>query len=133
MQDVNERIKSPYRFGSIGFSIVRREDDRVVSRLVIDDGVRNPVGKVHGGAIVWLADVTASVLAIGSREIGPSGDGFPLAVDLHTTFIANQGEGEITAEARYLRRGRRVIMIRTTVVGNGGRVLAEVTSTHVLA
>jgi 1,4-dihydroxy-2-naphthoyl-CoA hydrolase len=133
MQNINERIRSPERSGSIGFSIVRREDDRVVSRMAVQDGVRNPFGTVQAGAIVWLADVTASVLAIGSDEIGPDGEGFPLAIDLHTTLLANQREGEIEAEARYLRRSRRVIVIRTTVTGDGGRVLAEVTSTHVPA
>jgi 1,4-dihydroxy-2-naphthoyl-CoA hydrolase len=133
MQNINERIRSRDRSGSIGFSIVLREDDRVVSRMAVQDGVRNPFGTVQAGAIVWLADVTASVLAIGSDEIGPDGEGFPLAIDLHTTLLANQREGEIEAEARFLRRSRRVIVIRTIVRGAGGIVLAEVTSTHVPA
>ena len=50
--------------------------------------------------MIWLADVTATVLAIGSQKIGPDGKGFPLAVDLHTTLLGNQKDGEIKAEAR---------------------------------
>jgi len=59
--------------------------------------------------MIWLADVTASALAIGSREIGADGKGFPLAVDLHTTLIGNQRDGEIKAEARFIHKGRRII------------------------
>ncbi len=133
MEDIQERIRSSERSGSIAFTIERREEDRVVSRMPITDGIRNPFGTVQAGALVWLADVTASVLAIGGQELGPRGEGFPLAVGLHVALLANQREGELTAEARFLRKGRRVVVIRTSVLGDGGRVLAEVTSTHVPA
>lgn len=133
MQDINERIRAPQRVGSIGFVIERRDDDRVVSRMPVTEGVLNPFGTVQAGALIWLADVTASVLAIGGDRVGPDGQGFPLAVDLHTTLLANQRDGEITAEARFVRRGRRVIVIRTVVRGGADRLLAEVTSTHIPA
>src|SRR5512132_2491778 len=102
MPDLQDHIRSPHRTGSIAFTIERREDDCVVSRMRVDDGVRNPFGTVQAGAMIWLADVTASVLAIRRQEIGPEVQGFPLAVDVHTTLISNQREGEITAEARFL-------------------------------
>lgn len=133
MQDINERIRSAQRVGSIAFTIETRDQECVVSRMPISDGVLNPFGTVQAGAMIWLADVTASVLAIGDRQLGPDGQGFPLAVDLHTTLVANQAAGDITAEARFVRKGRRVIVIRTVVRGDAGRLLAEVTSTHVPA
>ncbi len=131
--DLNEHVRASQRTGSIAFTIEHRAEDCVTSRMRIDDGVRNPFGTLQAGAIVWLADVTATILAIGRKEIGPNGEGFPLAVNVQTALIANQREGEITAESRYLKNGRRVVVIRTTVAGEGGRLLAEVTSTHVPA
>jgi 1,4-dihydroxy-2-naphthoyl-CoA hydrolase len=131
--DIQEHIRSPHRSGTIAFTIERREADRVVSRMPITDGIRNPFGTVQAGAMIWLADVTASVLALGGQQLGPAGEGFPLAVDVHTTLLANQREGELTAEARFLKKGRRVIVVRTAVLGDGGKVLAEVTTTHVPA
>jgi acyl-coenzyme A thioesterase PaaI-like protein len=83
--------------------------------------------------MIWLADVTASVLAIGRREIGPDGKGFPLAVNLHVSLLGNQKDGEIKAEARFVRKGDRLMVIRTRLTGKEDRLLAEVTSTHVLA
>ncbi len=133
MPDINDLVRSTQRTGSMAFIIERRDEECVVSRMPVTDGVRNPFGTVQAGALIWLADVTASVLAIGAERIGPEGQGFPLAVDLHTTLLANQRDGEITAEARFVRRGRRVIVIRTTLRGVEGRLLAEVTSTHVPA
>jgi 1,4-dihydroxy-2-naphthoyl-CoA hydrolase len=71
------------------------------------------------------------VLAIGSQEIGPDGKGFPLAVNLHTSLVGNQREGEIKAEARFVRKSRRLMVIRTRITGQEGRLLAELTSTHI--
>ncbi len=88
---------------------------------------------VQAGAMIWLADVTASVLALIGKSVGDDGKGFPLAIDLHTTLISNQKDGEIKAEARFVRRGQNVLVIRTTIIRNGNRLLAEVTSTHLFA
>ena len=51
--------------GSIKFSIVERSADRVVSEMPIIAGMKNPYGGVHAGAILWFADVTASILVLG--------------------------------------------------------------------
>jgi 1,4-dihydroxy-2-naphthoyl-CoA hydrolase len=48
-------------------------------------------------------------------------------------FLSNQQGGVIEAEARIVRRGRRVTVVRTVVTGTDGRTLAEITTTHVPA
>jgi uncharacterized protein (TIGR00369 family) len=133
MASLEEHIRSSRRSGHIDFSIEERREDCVISRMPISEGVRNPLGLVQAGAMIWLADVTASVLAIGTREIGPDGKGFPLAVDLHVTLLGNQRDGEIQAEARFIRKGERLLVIRTRLTGEENRLLAEVTSTHIPA
>ncbi len=133
MKTFRDHIKSTKRTGDIEFYIEQRSEDCVISRMPVSKGILNPFGTVQAGAMIWLADVTASVLAIGSREIGADGKDFPLAVDLHTTLIGNQSDGEIKAEARFVRKGRRIIVIRTRITGNEGRLLAELTSTHIPA
>jgi 1,4-dihydroxy-2-naphthoyl-CoA hydrolase len=133
MNSFQENVLLSRRTGEIEFFIEDRSDDRVVSRMPITDGIRNPFGTVQAGAMLWLADVTATVLAIGKTEIGEDGKGFPLAIDLHSTLLGNQRQGELQAEAMLVRRGRRVIVVRTRVTGTDGRLLAEVTTTHVPA
>ena len=133
MSRFQEHIQSSRRTGSIEFFIEERDENRVVGRMPVAEGMLNPFGTVQAGAMMWLADVTATVLAIGKTEIGDDGRGFPLAVDLHTTLLGNQRGGEIRAEARIVRRGSRVIVVRTAVIGEKDRLLAEVTSTHIPA
>ena len=133
VMNIQDHINSSTRSGTIDFVIEERHEDYVVSSMPVTKGVCNPFGTVQAGALIWLADVTASVLAIGKREIGPDGKGFPLAVNLHTALLSNQRDGTIRAEARFVRKGQNVLVIRTRITGNKDRLLAEITSTHVLA
>jgi uncharacterized protein (TIGR00369 family) len=133
MASFQEHINRSKRSGKIEFFIEERKDDCVTSRMPVKEGILNPFGTVQAGAMLWMADVTATVMAIGKTEIGEDGKGFPLAVDLHTTLLGNQRGGEIWAEARIVRRGKRVIVVRTRVTGDEGRLLAEVTTTHIPA
>jgi len=133
MKTLQDRIHSSGREGHIDFSVEERNEEYVISRMPVSKGILNPFGTVQAGAMVWLADVTASVLAIGRKEIGLDGKGFPLAVDLHVTLLSNQKDGEIKAEARFVRKGERLMVIRTRLTGKENRLLAEVTSTHIPA
>jgi 1,4-dihydroxy-2-naphthoyl-CoA hydrolase len=133
MKTLRDHIHSTERSGHIEFSVEERNEDYVISRMPVSKGVLNPFGTVQAGAMIWLADVTASVLAIGSKEIGPDGKGFPLAVNLYVTLLSNQKDGEIKAEARFVRKGERLMVIRTRLTGKENRLLAEVTSTHIPA
>jgi uncharacterized protein (TIGR00369 family) len=133
MPSFKEHIDRAKRTGNLEFYIEERTDDYVISRMPVTKGMLNPFGTVQAGAMIWVADVTATLMAIGKTEIGEDGRGFPLAVDLHTTLLGNQRDGEIRAKARVVRRGKRVIVIRTRITGNKGRLLAELTSTHIPA
>lgn len=119
--------------GELEFFIEECSDDHVISRMPVNKGMLNPFGTVHAGAMLWLADVTATLLAIGKMKLSPEGKGFPLAVNLHTSLLGNQRDGEIKAEARFVRSGKRLTVVRTRLTGNGDRLLAEVTTTHVPA
>ncbi len=133
MNRLRNHINSDKRFGNIEFFIQERNEEFVISHMPVKPGILNPFGTIQAGALIWLADVTASVLALTGYTIGEDGKGFPLAIDLHTTLIGNQKDGEIKAEARFVRKGRNVLVIRTRITGNDDRLLAEVTSTHIPA
>ena len=133
MDDVRAKASAAEYHGEIRFSIEERSDDHVVSRMPDTAGVLNPFGTVHAGAMLWLADVTATVLALEGTELGTDGKGFPLAINLNANLLGNQRGGEIKAEARFVRRGRRVTIVRTTVTGQDEQLLAEVTTMHIPA
>ena len=119
--------------GSIEFSIIERADDRVVSEMPIRAGIKNPFGVVHVGAILWLADVTATVLVMGSAQASEGMKGFPLAITLNANFIANQTDGLFTAVSSFVKRGHTVSIVRTLVYGADEKLIADVTTNHVLS
>jgi len=99
--------------------------------MKVGPGILNPFGTVHAGALIWLADVAATTLALGDTRLGPGGAGFPLAIDLHAVLLGNLREGEVIAEARFVRQGKRVSVVRTRVTSDDGRLLLELTSSHI--
>jgi 1,4-dihydroxy-2-naphthoyl-CoA hydrolase len=133
MKNIYQKIADSRKIGKIEFFIKERKADHVISTMPIQEGILNPFGTVQAGAMLWLADVTATVLALQGIELSAEGKGFPLAINLNSSLLGNQREGEITAEAQFVRSGKRVSVIRTRVTGAQGQLLAEVTTTHVPA
>ena len=117
--------------GRIEFQVVEQTPERVISEMPIQPGIKNPYGAVHAGAMLWLADVTATVLAMGSTEFSEGMSGFPLAITLNANFASNQREGKLKAVASFVKKGRTVSIVRTTVFGENDKLIADVTTTHV--
>jgi 1,4-dihydroxy-2-naphthoyl-CoA hydrolase len=59
--------------------------------------------------------------------------GFPLAIGLTANFVGNQTEGSLKAVASFVKRGRTLSVVRTTVSGAGDKLIADVTTSHVLS
>ena len=73
MASFKEHIERAKRTGNIEFYIEERTDAYVLSRMPVTQGMLNPFGTVQAGALIWMADVTATVMAIGKTEIGEDG------------------------------------------------------------
>lgn len=119
--------------GAIEFTITKQTPDQVISKMPIQPGIINPYGVVHAGAILWFADVTATILAMGTTETGEGKSGFPLAINLNSNFASNQKEGSFRAVASFVKQGKTVSIVRTTIFGDTGKLIAEVTTNHVSA
>ena len=117
----------------LGLEFDEEDEEHVVCRMRVTDAIRNRAGAVHAGALLSMADMSATILARQGVTIDADGRGFPLAIDVHGVLVGNESEGEIRAEARIVRRGRRVTVVRTRITGRDGRLLTEVTTTHVPA
>ncbi len=119
--------------GRIEFTLVDVDDERATATMPVQPGILNPFGTVHAGATLWFADVTATHLVLGSQKPSPGMKGFPLGLSLNAHLIGNRTEGAFHAEAVYIRRGRRVSVVRTRVSGDDGALIAEVTTSHIRA
>ncbi|MGD0280153.1 MAG: PaaI family thioesterase, partial [Smithella sp.] len=101
--------------------------------MPIHSGIKNPYGVVHVGAILWFADVCATVLVFGATQVAEGEKGFPLAINLNSNFAGNQSEGTFKAVSSFVKRGKTVSIVRTMVFGEGDKLIADVTTNHVLA
>ena len=119
--------------GSIEFTIVEQTPDRVVGEMPVTPGILNPFGVAHAGAILWFADVCATVLAFGKAEMTPGAAGFPLGISLNANLVGNQKSGAFTVTSAFVKRGRTLSVVRTTITGAEGRLIADVTTGHVPA
>ena len=117
--------------GQLQFSITEKAEDHVSGEMPIQAGMLNPFGTVHAGAIIWFADVTATVLVLEDTEVAAGMKGFPLAINLYANLMGNSKEGTFFSQAQYVKRGKAVSIVRTAVTDDKGRLIAEITTSHV--
>ncbi|HVL02550.1 MAG TPA: PaaI family thioesterase [Dongiaceae bacterium] len=117
--------------GQIDFTITEQTPDAVRAEMPIQPGILNPFGTVHAGATLWFADVTATVLALGSVNASENMQGFPLAINLNASLVGNSKSGTFIANAVFVKKGRSLSIVRTTVTTADGKLIAEITTSHV--
>ena len=119
--------------GKIEFTIVKNSSEQVVAEMPVQQGILNPYGIVNAGAMLWFADVCASVLVNGDREFAVGASGFPLGVSINANFVGNQDRGVLHATSEYAKRSRRINIVRTTITGDDNQTIATVTTKHIAA
>ena len=119
--------------GGLVFDIVSDTPEETVAHMPVTPTMHNPFGTVHAGALIWFADVTATTLALQGRPVAPGMSGFPLAINLAAQLLGNCREGVLVAKARFVKRGRTLAVVRTSVHGPDESLLIEVTTSHLMS
>src|SRR5262249_7209611 len=91
-------------------------------------------GVFHAGTLVTLADsaATFAALTITDPDASMAPELFPLAVQLSTSVVRNTDRGRVTAEALVQHGGRTTHVVQTRVSDEVGRLLALVTTIHLV-
>jgi 1,4-dihydroxy-2-naphthoyl-CoA hydrolase len=118
--------------GNIEFTIVEQTAERVIGEMPVQPGILNPHGIAHAGAMLWFADVCATVLAAQGQGVA-GGSGFPLAINLNAALMGNQKDGVLRATATFVKRGKQLTVVRTLLTGASDRLIADVTTSHIPA
>ena len=119
--------------GNIEFNITQKTAKTVVAHMPVQAGILNPFGIVNAGAILWFADVSASILVLEGTTMSEGMAGFPLAINLNANLVGNSKTGTFIANAEFVKKGRTVSVVRTLVTDLDGKLIAEVTTNHVLS
>jgi uncharacterized protein (TIGR00369 family) len=119
----------------LGMKVVEVGPVRAVVQLPVSEGVATPMGSVHAGAMVSLADTSATLAATVSYEHRFPGeqlwpDRFPVAVSISSQVLSNVRDGLLIAESVIPHTGRTMIAAATRITSADGRLLALVNSSH---
>ena len=106
---------------SMGTRTVLAEADRVVAELSVTPQHHQPGGTVHGGVFATLAELTASVGA----NVWLDGSGVAVGVSNHTDFLRAVVDGQLSAEATPLQRGRRLQLWEVRITDGQGALVAH--------
>jgi uncharacterized protein (TIGR00369 family) len=119
--------------GHIKFTITQRSPNEVIAEMPVQPGILNPFGTVNAGATLWFADVAASILVLDGVDPTKGMQGFPLAINLNANLLGNSTSGVFVAKSNYVKNGRTVKVVRTIVTEASGKLIADVTTSHVLS
>lgn len=137
MSDIVEVLQNRARgtmLETVGYRVLEVNDRHAVAEIAFRPELTQLTGLFHAGALLTLADSTATVACM--YAVDPSGAfdaaTFPLAIQLSANLIRNTGAGRAIAEARLLHKGRTTMVVETVVRDAQDRVLVIVTTTHLV-
>ena len=124
------RIASGKGFAElVGMRLDLAEVDHARVRLPYRVEVSRGDELVQGGAIAALVDVAGTAAAWCSHDLAPGSRG--ATVGLSLSYLEG-GRGDLVADARVVRRGRRLIILQVEVYGAGDSHVATAQVTYSL-
>ena len=113
----------PERMGGaaelLDIEIEEMSGDRVVATMPVTDKHHQPVGVLHGGVSVVLAE---SVASIGAYLAAPEGY-VAMGIEINANHIRAVREGTVTAVATPLHRGRSTQVWQVRITGDNDKLV----------
>jgi 1,4-dihydroxy-2-naphthoyl-CoA hydrolase len=128
-----ERIRDTF-IDLVGIRLLEVSDERTVAEMPFTKNLQQLTGVFHAGALMTLADTTATFASLywTTGTIGGPTTPFPFTIQLSTNFIRNTNRGTVRAEAIPVHRGRSTVIVETRIADAAGRLLIVVTTTHLV-
>ncbi len=119
---------------ALGLRPIEATDEHVKMEMPYGPNVRQGTGVFAAGALIQLADVAATMVCF--RAIDPTGERddvpFPLSVQISSNLLRNTDKGTATTTSRIVHKGRTMMVVGSDIHDDDGRLLATVTTTHVM-
>ena len=111
----------------LGFELDSVEHGRAVLSVEVRKELTQLQGVMHGGAIASLIDTAVAFAIVGASEhLGRF-----TTVEMKVNYLRPISEGRVTAEARLIRDGRRIIVAECDVHDSQGRLAAKGLLTYI--
>ena len=119
---------------ALGLRPIEASAEQVVMEMPHGPNVCQGTGVFAAGALIQLADVAATMVC--QRAVDPSRERddlpFPLSVQISSNLLRNTDKGKATTTSRIVHKGRTMMVVGSEIHDEEGRLLATVTSTHVM-
>lgn len=116
---------------SHGTRFIFAGEGRAKTQLAFKPSLTQLTGLFHAGAIIALADETATAAAM--WETNPTAEFrpelFPLTLQLSVNLLRNTNQGTLTAEAEVVHRGRTTLVVDVRVRDEQQKLVAKLTVT----
>jgi uncharacterized protein (TIGR00369 family) len=116
-----ERLRGSNPAAYFGFQLVKGEQGRAVIRMPVLDLHKQIHRVVHGGVVAMLADTAGGFAAFLAEPEGTR----VVTIEMKINFLEPVEHGEITADARVIRRGRTVSVVDCNVTDGDDRLVAK--------
>lgn len=106
--------------GALGIETVTLEKDLVVMTMPVDHRTKQPVGFLHGGASVALAESAASVgasLNVDLKSFSVFG------IEINANHIKSKRDGIVTAKATPAHIGKTTMVWEVTIVDEDEKLI----------
>jgi uncharacterized protein (TIGR00369 family) len=127
-ESTRPRYRLPPYAEHLGIEILEADQQRVLGRIHIGPEHSNGSGRVHGGAIMSLADTLGAIGTVLNLPRGAA----TTTLESKTNFLAAGRGDELIGESLPLHIGRNTMVWQTTVRDAEGRRVAQVTQTQLV-
>jgi len=125
-RDYLEKVKQPGQevnplFNLLGVAVEKMEPDSCVLSLPFQQGFIQGAGLLAGGIMATLADEAMAHLVLSNLEPGSD----TATIEMNMRFLRPLDQGPLKAEARMVKKGKKIITVKAEVKGPGEKLLAE--------
>jgi uncharacterized protein (TIGR00369 family) len=97
-------------------------EDTCLVTMDVKDFMYNPQGTLHGGLIGMVLDIAMGHLMNKTVGVG-------MTLEMKTQYLRSTKTGMVSAEARFLKKGRSINFLEARMRDNQGKDMAFATST----
>lgn len=115
LEEVNQRGRKTL-VEHLGIEITALENGSITGRMPVDDRTRQPIGLLHGGASVALAETLASTA---SNLVVDREKEYCVGLEINANHISSCREGFVEGTSTPLHLGRTTQVWETRITQNG--------------
>ncbi len=106
--------------GALGIEITEIGKGTITATMPVDERTRQPMGFLHGGASVALAETVASV---GAYELVDKETEAVVGLEINANHIKGKREGGVTAVGTLLHQGRTTMVWDIKIVDESNQLI----------